>query len=229
MLIPAFFAYADDNLPDADIYLLPSISNMSVMPKRNYQMLKELIFAGKTLYVSYNDAVLSEFEALSGVRVDDRSEHRVVGYVTSEKGDKIAYSRSTNLSLTATSATVLMRETDGNPFMTLNNYGKGKVYFVNAPIEDMLIEAPDAYDTNAHLVYKQIFDKAVQTSVTVSEGLFCTYHTISDGEIVVILNHTGEEIAPCIELRDKFIIDKIYYGSIDKIAPYDACVIKIKN
>ena len=35
---------------------------------------------------------------------------------------------------------ITLKDSENNPFVTVNSYGKGKVYFVNAPIEDNLIE-----------------------------------------------------------------------------------------
>ena len=70
------FTYADDELVDSDFYLMPSVNSVTVLPKQRYEQLKKKVYEGATLYLSLDNGVLSEFEALCGMRIIDSYESR---------------------------------------------------------------------------------------------------------------------------------------------------------
>lgn len=60
----------------------------------------------------------------------------------------MSYRKSRVFNLTEMSAKVLSYSGNGNPIVSVNEYGKGKVYFVNFPLESMLLDTPDSHKTN---------------------------------------------------------------------------------
>ena len=64
---------------------MPSINGIQVLPKNRYDELKKRVAAGADLYISSDNAVLSEFEALSGLHVLD-------SYVYTEKVMSLTFS-----------------------------------------------------------------------------------------------------------------------------------------
>ena len=222
------FAYADDPLPEASLYIMPSINGIQVLPKNRYDELKKRVAAGADLYISLDNAVLSEFEALSGLHVLD-------SYVYTEKvtacvdGKVVECVRKKNTISEPTTAKVLAYDDQNRPFITENRYGKGRVLFANAPIEADLIEKRNAFHTNAPHVYRTLFaDRLADRPVSVTNNeLFTTYHPVEDGMYVVVVNHNSVEKKFSVNLREGYCMDKVYYGSMEEIAPYDACVFKV--
>ncbi len=62
------FSYCEQELPDSPLYLLPSVTNLT-MSKYSYDRLKQRVAQGATLYLSMDDGFLTEFEELTGLRV----------------------------------------------------------------------------------------------------------------------------------------------------------------
>jgi len=69
-------------------------------------------------------------------------------------------SPSFNLNLETTPAKVVETDQDGNPAFTVSNYGKGKVFFLNYPMEKSLFNEVGAFSKqNAapyYLIYKYL-------------------------------------------------------------------------
>ncbi|MBR2952132.1 MAG: cellulase family glycosylhydrolase [Clostridia bacterium] len=222
------FAYADDELPDSSLYLMPSVNSVLVMHKERYEALKKKVYEGADLYISIDNAVLSGFEELAGLKVLDCYEHAENGYAEIG-GEKFVFSRTRNVLTEATTAEVLAYDSQGYPFLSVNRYGRGRVFFVNAPIESALINRHRAFDGNTHLLYRKIFGEYVEKKpVTLTgDGLFMTYHPTEDGAFAVILNHGAQEKEFSLNVKEGYALEKVYYGEVGRVLPYDACVLKI--
>lgn len=68
------FAYADNDIPDSKLYLVPSVNGDVVMNSSRYKELRKKVADGAVLYISMDNGVFSEFESLTGVRVIDSYE-----------------------------------------------------------------------------------------------------------------------------------------------------------
>lgn len=222
------FAYADNALPESPLYIMPSINGMLVIPKSRYEELKKRVYNGADLYISIDNAVLSEFETLSGLRVSDSYEFSET--ITSDfAGVKLECNRTRNIVTVPTGAKVLAYDNKGRPFITENSYGQGRVFVANAPIESNLIGKRNAFDLGTSAVYSTLFEKHLGNApVSVNNSdLITTYHPSSDGGFVVILNHYADEKSFSLQLDEGYSVEKIYYGSGESVAPFDACVIKV--
>ncbi|MBO5261678.1 MAG: cellulase family glycosylhydrolase [Clostridia bacterium] len=221
------YTYCDSELPYSDLYLLPSISGTNVIHKETYEELKARVYEGADLYISLNDGILTELEEFVGVRVIDSFEHNE-SLSVEIKGATIPFKRERTVILEATSARVLYRDSNGNPFATVNNYGKGRVFFVNAPIEKMLTDTPNAYDTNNYMVYKELLCDHINKAVEIeNDYVIHTLHEENDGYVVVALNLSGDTVDPQITISNDYKIDAVYRGEINSINGYDACVFRI--
>ena len=222
------FAYIDDALPDSSLYIMPSICAYQVMTKGRYEQLKKKVYDGADLYISIENAILSDFENLSGLKVLDSYECNESGTIRID-GHEIAYSRPRTIIAQPTTAEVLVYDDKNRPFISVNKYGQGRVFFVNAPIESNLINKRNAFDGNTHLIYSSLFaDHADNYPASVSDKeLMVTYHPTDDGAFINVINHCGEDKKFTLKLKDGYKTDKVYYGSTDSVGAYDACVIKI--
>ena len=224
------FAYGDDVLPDSPLYILPSVNGLNIFPKNRYNALLDKVRDGADLYVSIDDAVFSEFQSFSGLKVIDSYNHPDQGYAD-VAGEIVHFERKCTYNVRPTTATVLVSDDRGNPFITVNTLGKGRVFFVNAPIEQNLLSKHEAFDATATAVYRLLFrDKLKNKPFSLSdEQLVSTYHPTEDGGFAVILNHYHDDKAFILTPDDGYAIDTIYYGSTDCVCAYDACVVKLKK
>ena len=144
-------------------------------------------------------------------------------------GVEISFPKLRNFMVEATRAEVLVRDNTGNPFITVCDYGKGRVFFVNAPIERGLITLHNAFDSNTHVIYKRIFADIISNSpVMVSgEDVVFTYHPSENGSYIVVLNHSDTEKPFELTLKNGLEVKEVIYGEMGKIKPFDAVIIKL--
>ena len=222
------FADANEGIPDSPVYIVPSIKGVRCMFKDKYDILKEKVRNGATLYLSLDDGILSGFEELCGVKVIDSFSYNRTLSATLD-GEEICFEKSRNLILEATSAEVIANDDEGNPFITQNSYGKGKVYLVNAPIEISLINKHNAFDNNTYKIYKHVFKEQANSYPVISnnESILLTIHEGENGYTIVAINHSENDVKFEISLDPVYKIDKFYYGNGEKISAFDACIFKI--
>lgn len=221
---------ADEKLPEAPLYVVPSINGMTVMKKPRYEELKHRVFEGADMYISMDNGCLSEFEALTGLRVEDSFECRENTMMNLD-GERIKIERKRTFVLKSVGAEILAYDEKGNPSVAVNRYGKGKVFLVNFPLEDSLIDKHNAFDENAHLVYKKLFaEYAEKQPLDVTDTkIAVTYHKTENGCVAVLVNHSEKPQKIAELLKDGTKIEKVHYGNADEIMPYDACVIEINT
>ncbi len=125
-------------MPDAPLYLMPSIAGGCGVPRRTWMSLLEKVEKGAVLYFSLEDGIVAELERIAGVEIIHRSKRS--GPITAkgeDRGETFALSCETpvHMKIRATRATVLASEEDGNPAITVVDYGKGRVFFSTLPLE----------------------------------------------------------------------------------------------
>jgi Endo-beta-mannanase len=128
------FAYCEDKIPDSPTYLLPALSGGNSVPRHVTLELLEKVAGGATLYMSMNDAMLSPFTAYTGLKVITRS-RRIKNDLVTLGGYNFEFGGQYKLTLESAGADVLASDGDGRPVFSVYRYGKGKVYYINFPIE----------------------------------------------------------------------------------------------
>jgi len=209
------FCWCEDPLPDAQLYLMSSISGFDVISLPQYEALQEKVRRGATLYLSNQDGALSGFEALSGMKVIDSGtceDSRTVTF----GGAEIPFRRSIRYVMQPTTAQVLAYDSAGDAAISVRQLGEGKVYYVNFPLESMLLPLHDAFDGEYYKIYQALFGLAEK-----DPHLALTVHPTEQGEEYrVYVNHSGMYKQVALPKGAK-----VLYGDPDAIAPYDACVV----
>lgn len=137
------YAWGEDALPDSPVYLLPALSGGASLPGHVWKELQLKVLAGATLYLSLDDALLSPFDELTGLRVQTRSRASTLLTATLEATrETFTLPVSCHLRMHAVSAQVLAAEKDGNPVFTVHHYGRGRVFLLTAPIENCAAGTP---------------------------------------------------------------------------------------
>ena len=220
------FCYADDGIPEADTYLLPSVNGITVMNSARYKELKERVRNGARLYISMDNGVLSEFEQLTGMRVVD-SHESPESHSFSLDGKKFNFSTKRTYILDSLGADVLARDDNNNPVLSRYEYGKGSVTYLNFPLEENLIDGHNAFDGKDFELYKYIFKTKIDSYPVklIADGVFTTLHE-GDGRVyVVAINYSDSDSDIKIE-PGKYKLSKVLYGSDKKVAAYDAALLE---
>lgn len=220
------FCYADDGIPESDVYLLPSVNGIRVMNSARFSELKKRVYDGAELYISMDNGVLSEFESLTGMRVTD-------SYETNESksfeldGQVYHFSTKRTFLLESVGANVLAKDENGNPVISVFNYGKGKVTLFNYPLEDNKIDSHDAFSCVDYQLYDLFLGaKKKLKPVTISgEGVYTTLHkdSVTGKLYAVAINHTAQDATVSVK-SERYVLSRVLYGCGDLVKAYDATV-----
>lgn len=224
------FSYAyEQELPPSNLYLMPSVRGMKSMHKNTFNQLKQKVFEGADLYISLGDAFLEGFEEFIGLKVIDsciygKNDAAIID------GEEFPFYSPLSRKYVATTATVLATDSNNNPFITVNKYGNGNVYFIDAPIEGNLTQIHNGFDGNIEKIYKMIFKKHID-NLPVSVDAEKVVYTIHHGKTysyLVAINHSETKKMLNLNLKEHYEIDHVIYGDQHQIMPYDACIFKLK-
>lgn len=225
------FEYATKSIPDSDVYLLSSVSSVRMMPSYRFKELKQKVYDGATLYISINNAVISEFEALAGLRINDSRTTYEQGSFEFD-GKTLFCGKSRQFDMTETTAKVLSRDDRKNPIVSVNEYGKGKVYFVNFPMETALLDMNGAGDTDYFEIYRRVFRNKIDKHIVdiTNKHVGVTEHYENENNAyIVLINYSGTEETISLALKHGFHVEKTVYGNTETISPYSATVIKVSK
>ena len=226
------FVFSEDELPESDIYMMPSITGQNIMPKERYEELKRKVQEGATLYISCDGGVLSEFADLTGLSIVDSSVKYTGGNITLDN-EIVDFYKTYNLKFDSSDSTtkILAYDNYNQPAITVHKYGKGKVYFTNFSLESMLVNESNAFDSNKYLVYKFLLSaEALKNRNVISKNKFVSITEHNEGDIcyVVAVNYSPNEQILDFEIKGERKITSVIYGDVEKIAPYEATVFVIE-
>ncbi len=216
------FADACQTIPESKVYMLPSIKTAEFMPKERYLELLEKVKAGATLYISYDGAIIMGFEELTGNRIMD-TEVSPYSDSISLNGKEIKYTSDARLIIQNMGAEQIQ-----TPEITKYIYGKGMVYYVNFPAENMLLRQRKAFDGHVCEIYKEVFKNIVNEHVIKlhNEDVALTIHRKDNSIFAVAVNHSKKMQKLLFETDARLV--KIHYGDMDKCAPMDAVIVEFE-
>lgn len=218
------FVAPNTDIPDSKLYFLPCLHGDIWLYKPYYEQLKEKVKNGATLYISSANAFFTQREEFLGTTVDETERAGDSGKFELD-GAIIDYSRDFRQKLTATTATVLATDKEGNPLITLNSYGKGKVFYVNFLLEETLLSKSKAFDTDVYKVYEYIIKQTLDTPRVSKTNKFVGI--TENGNTVTLINYSDAKQESGLKLNGAEI-DKILYGDPHLLSACDAAVFTLK-
>lgn len=225
------FAYSQmTNIPESDTYLMPSINGDNVMPKEIFDELMERVYRGATLYVSNNAGFIAEFEKYSGLHIKNSLKIHETDQML--LGDaRIEFEREKRYMIENVRAEVLACDSHGMPAFTKCSYGKGTFYYLNFPLETMLLEKNYAFDSECYKVYEEIFkDKLAKKPLLAGNtyvGMTCHYD--EEGCEVVLINYSGDEQKISLHLNPEYQIVKVFGGNTETLPANEAVIIRCEK
>ncbi len=220
------YASAEGEWPESAFYILPSGgASYKTYSGRAWKKLAEKAGYGATVLVTLgNGAVLSDLEAVAGVRTEAHFKRGSTRRVESARG-AFDLRDSHVRRITPVGADVRVKDADGNPVMTVRKSGAGKVLFVNGALE-----------TNAPIagwpLYAIAADEAgVKRLVTKDDPrLILTEHPRLDGScLVVAVNTHDTPIEAPIKVAGT--VGKVWNGTLKdgvlSIRENDGCVFEV--
>lgn len=224
------FCFCNDELPEYPVYMLPSYCGNTVVNLNTYKALKQRVSDGADIYISYDGGILSELEDFAGFRIENTyKKNRISSFKIN--GRKISISTVNQMEVTPISAKVLLKDDDGLPVVTVNHYGKGRVFFVFAPIEAALIGEYNAFENGLCSIYKLIFKELIDSKLfkTDNDKLVTTYHYRNDSVFAVITN-CSEEAEDIFGGIDKhYAVKAAYPKNAEACEPFETVILELEK
>ena len=222
------FVYCNQTIPESNIYLVPSTAGIEIMPREQYVELKQRVAKGAKLYISNNDGIWADFQDLTGLKVRDSgkyAEQTKVSFGNSE----IWFNRSVRYETEKVEATVLAYDDLGIPAISEHAYGKGKVFYINFPLESMLVGMHDAFGKDYYKVYAELFKDEIGQHVVQSHNpnVAVTLHKGEEETYCVAINYSSRTQILKFHMNDGTQVKKVYYGELKEIKPYEMVVFSI--
>ncbi|MBR4296056.1 MAG: beta-mannanase, partial [Clostridia bacterium] len=203
------FAYADETLPDASTYLMPSIVGDSPMNKCSFKKILDKVENGATLYISNDSMIIDGFENLTGNCVDINTQSGNSYNVDLPSGGSVKLQATSDILLHSTTSKVICCDENGTPAFTVNSYGKGKVYYCNYPIEKIagtkpgVISGKDAMPLYRFYEAMNIRNDA-KCATSDNQYLGITEHPLScDKQLLVLINYDKNDCETEVKLDSK--------------------------
>lgn len=205
------FADAQYALPEADVYMLPSIKGTASVPRHTYMDIIERVKNGATLYMSLDDCLLSPFDKVTGMRVLTRRRTTEADSFTLD-GTEFVLNSPRGISSESVGAQVLAVNGKGEPVFSEHKLGKGKVYCLYYPIEYIAATQPMITDGENAIPFEKIYRRmdirnAERCADTDVPTMGLTEHIVSETErIIAVVNYEPAERTADISLKEGWSI-----------------------
>ena len=208
----------EELLPDSAAYLLPCLTGDAI-PKRTWNALLKKVEDGAALYISWQDAILANFEKITGTKVisNHMRQQPQVTVSLPDMGTQLTLCNERRLDLAAVDAQVLGTEPDGNPAFIRRQYGKGTVYFLTFPMETVLADLPEAFEnTEYYKLYKLMFSDLADRKIIdrSSVDLTVTEHPTGAEQCTVVAMNYGKQDCYTLTVREGWALDAVEYGKV---------------
>lgn len=128
----------------------------------------------------------------------------------------------------ATRAEVLLSDENENPLFGVAQYGKGKIFFLNFPVEEMLLTEEKGLDKAYYRFYQAAAGDIWKTKGIHKNNPYVgiTFHRGKDRDYIVLVNYTAEEQKPGLSVDSLVCPDvTVLRGSREAIEPYGAVIL----
>ena len=219
------FAGAEGELPESGFYILPSGGGYDTYSGTAWRRVLSKVKCGATLLVTKGDKMaLADFREATGNELDYSAKDtpsEVDFELAAFPGRAIRAKRSSTVRVLPRESKSIGFDKNGDAMVTVANFGKGRVVFVNAAIERESFLGAGAYFGDAlnplYLVYREAA-KIAGVKRVVEKSAFCpnvglTEHKASDGTIVIVaVNYDPVEIACPVKIDGS--LGRVWRGDV---------------
>ncbi len=191
------FQFADAPLRPAPLYLMPSVTGFRILPRNRYCELLAAVERGASFYVSADDAGIEPF-APFGVPIRTVSGRKSPARLVFADGLELTLDCPHEIRLGGGGAEVLAHDGEGNFAFTCNPFGRGKLFFLNVPLETALAPQPRLFEADSQpydRIYRILAEKAGLRRLATRDNpaVTLTEHPVSDCCVrVVAVNNSPE-------------------------------------
>ena len=226
--------YFKQELPDVPVYLLPAVTGTEPFYKEQLMFLIDRVKNGATLYMSLNDAYLTDFEYLFGLRSHGfTGPARSVATLKLADGDfTLAAEYGKTFRFDPIDCEVIGADTEGRPAFTCHRLGKGKVYFLAFPLEQSIGGRPMCFTGKTAMdywrIYREVARDVIEAKVCITGNpqVGVTLHPESENSMLVVaVNYSDTEQNARLRIAEGWNASYIYGGEV--IGKCDMAVLRL--
>ena len=225
------FAYVEDEIPDSQLYILPSVDGYgrAITLHRLKEILNK-IKDGASLYISLGNGLFRNTPEYSGMTLAYKE-----GMTGAEKininGNILEVMSDFKYTVEECNAEILATGEDGRPVFVKNKYGNGYIYFSTVAVEKYLTKRTDVFsDEKApdySVWYKALKQEIPDNRIIATDvAIACvTEHIVDeDNRYAIIINYSKNPVSTNLIVKDNCEIYEIYYGNVkDNVASINQC------
>ncbi|MBE6611628.1 MAG: hypothetical protein E7632_03955 [Ruminococcaceae bacterium] len=221
------------DLPDAPLYIVPTLTGWAPLHKEAYDALLEKANNGATVYFSVATGFITECEKVTGMRSNGM--YNAGGdTMTFTDGSSLPMCYQKKFLLESVGAEVLARDSYGNPVFTKNSFGKGTVYMLYFPMEQMMWnnalaftgkEKPD-YSRIYRIIGEDVLKNHPIDSANNQVGM--TLHPTDTGYYAVLVNYDNMTHDAEVSVADGWTMEPVY-GDVTSIGKCNMAVVKLSR
>ncbi|MBE6358453.1 MAG: hypothetical protein E7057_04305 [Lentisphaerae bacterium] len=179
-----------DALPQSKVYIVPSIHYYEVMNISKYHLLLQAAQNGAAVIFTADSGYLQPFDPYFGCAVDYRTEEPETVTFTIG-GEKFSTYQCITRRLAPVDCEVLAQDDGGNAVIIAKNYGKGKLVYVNAALENNAL----ATDNRLYKVYRFLAETVGIRLPEKSPETGITRHKLADGRTLKFFINYSDKCA----------------------------------
>lgn len=210
------FSSVSDPIPDAKLYLLPSIYNSKSITKIRLNELLQKVKDGATLYLSLDNALFREIPEITGVCSHARYERNKTTNMILD-GAVLPLESKITYHLEPKTAEVVAYDSDGEPVLFKNKYGKGWVFFTPFPFEKILSNRSGYFYEENVPPYENIYKLLLSTinskriAKTNHKFIQLTEHIVNDSKrYLFAINFSEKEQTTIIDILKEYQISTLW-------------------
>lgn len=216
---------------DAPLYLIPSITGWAPLNSNPWNQLLRRVQEGAELYVSFGGGSMTEFEEVFGL-----TSHGMVKSGRTHTArfpfGEVKYTTSMEILAASVGAEVLAENEEGNVIFAHNAYGKGSIYYLGFPLEQMISEECFGFQPDRTQPYYKIYQcfagQAIAAGVVRSDNpyLGVTQSRQPDGSLLAAVINYGDRPAQFDGQVQQGWKTELLYGDGRVIPPCDGLVLR---
>lgn len=225
------FCHYTQHLPDAKVYIVPSIIGWAPLCREMLDQLVEKAEQGARVLFTIDSGMITTFEELFGL-ASDGMEKDSTPHVMNFEGASLPFAYGQKYLFSSIGAEVFAEDDDGTVIFSRNKLGKGYIYMLNSPIEKFIWDKHGIFTDETKPYYK-IYKKVCEgvdlgrVAVSANHNIGVTQHQNEDGSYTVVaINYTDKALDGEMNFFGKKYT--VIYGDEHNIDACDAAIFKLE-
>lgn len=226
------------DLPEAPLYIVPAMTGWQVSYRQTWDFLMHQVKEkGATMLLTYHSGHCTEFSETFGIESDGVL-RAVKPRIAHFPFGQLPYCGTTpnakELLIHSIGAEILAINDAGNPILTKNKLGKGQVYFLGFPVEQVTWDGTDVYG-DPDLPYYKIYQMVAQEQLAgrrIRSGnplIGVTEHPVDETTAyAMVINYSDKPQDPALILQNGWQI-VASQEPLDEIPHCDGTLVTLKK